>query len=340
MIFVTGGTGMVGAHLLYEMVLKGDKIRALIRPGSSLNRIEKIFSFYNPEYQSLLQRIDWVEGNILDKDSLSKHLNGIDQIYHAAAIISFDPRDREKMIHTNCMGTQNLVDLALTLGIPKFCHVSSIAAIGSPPEGIEANEDHSWRNTREHSAYTESKYLAEMEVWRAILQGLNAVIVNPSVIIGPGDWKSGSSLFFTKVRKGFKFYTKGGTGFVDIRDVTSVIITLMADDNWENLKNQRYILSAENMTFREFFNHIADNLHVKRPMYFAGNMVLKVACNLLAINRFLSGTPPSITRETVKSANKLCYYDGTRICRTIGFEYTPIEVSIKRNAAIFLLNQK
>ena len=114
----------------------------------------------------------------------------------------------------------------------------------------------------------------------------------------------------------------------------------MADDNWENLKNQRYILSAENMTFREFFNHIADNLHVKRPMYFAGNMVLKVACNLLAINRFLSGTPPSITRETVKSANKLCYYDGTRICRTIGFEYTPIEVSIKRNAAIFLLNQK
>ena len=148
MIFVTGGTGMVGAHLLYDLVLKGENVRALKRPGSSLNRIGKIFSFYNPDYRSLLQKIEWVEGDILDKDGLRELLIGVDQIYHTAAIISFDSRERDLVIQNNCDGTANLVDLALSLSIPRFCHVSSIAAIGTPPEGIEASEDHPWKKPR------------------------------------------------------------------------------------------------------------------------------------------------------------------------------------------------
>ena len=230
MVFVTGGTGMVGAHLLYDLVSNGEKVRALKRPGSSIRRAEKIFSYYSSEYQLLLQNIEWVDGDILDKDGLGELLAGVDQIYHCAAIVSFDSRDREIMIHNNVEGTANLVDMAVSLHIPRFCHVSSVSAIGSPPEGIEANEDHPWRNNMDHSAYGESKYLSEMEVWRAIFLGLNAVIVNPSVIIGPGDWKSGSSLLFSTVWKGLKFYTKGGTGFVDVRDVTKVMRLLMADD--------------------------------------------------------------------------------------------------------------
>lgn len=342
MIFVTGGTGMVGAHLLYDLIKKGENVRALKRPGSTLSRTEKIFSYYTPDYLSLLQKIEWVEGDILDKDELGKQLYGVDQIYHCAAIISFDSRDRDLVIHTNCVGTANLADLALTLGIRKFCHVSSIAAIGSPPEGIEANEEHPWRNTRDHSAYTESKYLAEMEVWRTILQGLEAVIVNPSVIIGPCDWRSGSSILFTKVWKGFKFYTRGGTGFVDVTDVTSAMITLMADENWETAKNQRYILNAGNITFREFFNRIADTLRVKRPAYFAGDMLLNLACKLSILKRFFTGIPPSITSETVRSANKLSYFDGSKICHTIGLSYIPVEVSIQNTAELFLkdLNPK
>ncbi len=336
MVFVTGGTGMVGAHLLYELVSKGVKVRALKRPGSSILRTEKIFSYYSPEYQSLMQNIEWVDGDILEKESLGELLTGVDQIYHAAAMISFDPRDRKTMIHNNVEGTVNLADLALSLQIPRFCHVSSISAIGSPPEGIEANEDHPWRNNQDHSAYAESKYLSEMEVWRAILQGLNAVIVNPSVIVGPGDWKSGSSLFFSTVWKGLKFYTKGGTGFVDVRNVTKAMRLLMDDDAWENAKNQRYILNAENVPFRKFFNQIAGCLQVKQPKFFAGGFLLNLAFGLSSIKSCLTGTRPLITRETVRSANRISYYDGSKICRTIGFEYTPVEVSVRNNAQLFL----
>ena len=336
MIFVTGGTGMVGAHLIYDLVLKGEKVLALKRPGSSLQRVEKIFGFYCKDPESLLQKIEWVEGDLLDKEGLCRLLTGVDQIYHAAAIISFDSRDRDAIIHNNCEGTANLVDLALSMGIPHFCHVSSVAAIGSPPEGIEASEDHPWCNSRDHSAYTESKYLSEMEVWRAILQGLNAVIVNPSVIIGPGDWKSGSSMVFSKVWHGLKFYTKGGTGFVDVHDVTSAMQLLMANETWETIKNQRYILSAENLTFREFFYQIADNLHVSRPKFLAGKTLLKIAWRFFALIRLLTGIKPTITREVVRSTYKTSSYDGSKICRTIGFKYTPAEVSIREISLIFL----
>jgi len=336
MIFVTGGTGMVGAHLIYDLVLKGEKVRALKRRGSSLNRTEKIFSFYCVDPESFLQKIEWVEGDLLDKEGLHELLNGVDQIYHAAAIISFDSRERDAIIHNNCEGTANLVDLALSMGIPRFCHVSSIAAIGSSPEGIETSEDHPWRNSRDHSAYSESKYLSEMEVWRAILQGLNAVIVNPSVIIGPGDWKSGSSMVFSKIWRGLKFYTKGGTGFVHVRDVTSAMQLLMANETWETVKNQRYILSAENLTFHDFFNQIADNLRVSRPRIIAGKTLMKIAWRFFAIVRLLTGIKPAITRETARSAYKLSAYDGSKICRTIGFKYTPVEVSIREISLIFL----
>lgn len=341
MIFVTGGTGLVGAHLLYDLAGRGEKIRALKRPGSRISRTEKIFSFYCKDYQSLMQNIEWVEGDMLDKDRMQQLLAGIDRIYHAAAMISFDPQDRETMIHNNCEGTANLIDLALSLGIPRFCHVSSVSAIGSPPDGFQANEDHPWRNNRDHSAYGESKYLSEMEVWRGSLQGLDIVIVNPSIIIGPDNWKTGSSIMFYKVWKGLKFYSEGGTGFVDVRDVTSAMQRLMADDAWEEVKNQRYILNAENIPYRSFFGQIADCLQVKRPKFLAGELLLNLAWRLSAVISFVVRTPPTLTRETARSANKISYYDGSKICRVLtGFKYRPIGISIRTIADLFLMDIK
>ncbi len=336
MIFVTGGTGMVGAHLLYDLASRGDKILALKRPDSNIHRTEKIFACYSSEYQALLKNIVWVDGDILDKDRMRELLTGVDQIYHAAAVISFDSSDREAMMHTNCQGTANLVDLALSLKIPRFCHVSSIAAIGSPPEGIEAGEEHPWRNTQDHSAYAESKYLSEMEVWRAILEGLNAVIVNPSVIIGPGNWKSGSPALFSTIWKGLKFYTNGVTGFVDVRDVTSAMIQLMDGKKWDAVKNQRYILNSENVAYRDFFDQVAGSLQVKSPKYLAGTMLLKLAWRISALKSFLTGISPALTRDTARSANRMSYFDGSKICRTIAFEYTPVKVSIHNISALFL----
>jgi dihydroflavonol-4-reductase len=336
MIFVTGGTGMVGAHLLYDLTSRGEKVRALKRRGSNIKKVEKIFGCYLSEYQLLLKNIEWVEGDMLDKESLRRHLTGVDQIYHAAAMISFDPRDRDTMICNNCEGTANIVDLALALNIPRFCHVSSISALGFPPEGVDVSEDHPWQNNNGHSSYAESKYLSEMEVWRAILQGLNAVIVNPSVIIGPGDWKSGGSVLFSTVWKGLKFYTGGITGFVDVRDVTASMRRLMEEKGWKAVKNHRYILNAENLPFREFFNQVADHLHLKRPKYLAGQKFLALAWRFCSLKRFVTGIPPAITRETARSAHQMIYYDGSKICRTIGFEYTPIADSIRDFSLLFL----
>jgi len=336
MIFVTGGTGFVGAHLLYDLVSRGEKVRALKRPGSSVVRTAKIFSFYSIEYKQLMQNIEWVEGDLLDKDGLRLLLKGVDQIYHAAAIISFDPRERETMVQNNCEGTANIADLALSLQIPQFCHISSVSAIGTPPDKSEANEEHPWHNNRDHSGYAESKYLSEMEVWRACLQGLNVVIVNPSVIIGPDNWKSGSSILFSRTWKGMKFYTKGGTGFVDVRDVTTAIQRLMANENWESTKNQRYILNSENIHFRELLNRIADCLSVKRPKFLAGNLLLNLACRISTLVSRIMHTPPFITCETARSANNLNYYDGSKITRTIGFRYTPAADTIQNASALFL----
>lgn len=327
---------MVGAHLLYGLVLKGYKVRALRRPSSNLKQVEKIFSFYKGDYFQLFETIEWVEGDILDKEGLRGALNGIDQIYNAAALISFDPEDRDNMLYTNCEGTANLVDLALELRIPRFCHVSSIAAIGSPPEGIVATEDQPWRNSRDHSGYSESKYVSEMTVWRGILEGLDAVIVNPSIILGPWNWKSGSSVIFSRIRKGMKFYTKGGTGFVDVRDVTAAMVDLMADSNWETLKNQRYILNAENIAYRDLFDKVATELNVKPPDIHADNMLLNLAWRLSAFYKFITGIKPSITKDSARSAGKLSYYDGTKICHCTGFKYTPVDVTIHEIAQIFL----
>ena len=337
MIFVTGGTGMVGAHLLYDLACKGKKVRALKRPGSNLKKTEKIFSFYNPDYKPLLQNIEWVEGDILDKEGLLKLLIGVDQIYHAAAIVSFDPKDRWQMLENNCQGTANLVEAALSLKISRFCHVSSIAAIGTPPEGIEANEFHPWRNSNTHSAYAESKYASEMEVWRGIINGLNAVIVNPSLILGPGNWESsGSPGIFLNVRKGLKFYTKGGTGFVDVGDVTSAMWQLMQDDVWDKVKNQRFILNSENLPYRSLFQQIAIALKVDPPKYFAGRTLLKLAGFLAQIQGFLTGSRPKLTKEMIRSANKISYYDGSKICDEIGFSYRPLETSIRNISGIYL----
>ena len=337
MIFVTGGTGMVGAHLLYDLVCKGEKVRALKRPGSNILKTEKIFSYYSFDYKSLLQNIEWVEGDILDKESLRELLIGVDRIYHAAAMVSFDPKDRQQMFENNCQGTANLVDVSLSLKIPRFCHVSSIAAIGTPPEGIEANEFHPWRNNINHSAYAESKYVSEMEVWRTTIDGIDAVIVNPSVILGPGEWEaSGSPALFYNVGKGMKFYTKGGTGFVDVKDVTTAMWQLMQDDVWDKVKNQRFILNSENMLFRNLFSQIAVALKVDPPKYFAGNTLLKLAGLISRMQGLITGSRPKLSKETIRSADKVSCYDGSKIVKEIGFIYTRIEDSIRGISEIYL----
>jgi dihydroflavonol-4-reductase len=336
MILVTGGTGLVGAHLLYELTSSGQKVKALRRQQSNTNWVRKIFSYYSANVDELFARIDWVEGDILDYLSLEEALKGITSIYHCAAIISFHGDDNDMMLNNNVKGTGNLIDAAIHNGVSRFCHVSSIAALGKTQDGTEINEDTYWTPSKRKTGYSLSKFFSEMEVWRGIEEGLDAVIVNPSIIMGPGNWEIGSPKLFQSIWKGLNYYTRGITGFVDVRDVVKAMILLMSDEQFEQVKNQRFILNAGNLSYQDFFNKIADGLNKPRPKSFASDVKLHIAWRMAKAASFFTGKRPVITRDTVSGSNQKNHYSGEKITNTNGFKYRSLDDSIHDIAEIFL----
>ena len=336
MIFVTGGTGIVGAHLLYELVLRGEKIRALKRESSDVGQVLKTFSYYSDFAEKLFNKIEWVDGDILDYFSLEQQLKGIQEIYHCAAIVSFDDKDRIEMITSNVEGTANLVNAALENKVKKICHVSSIAALGRRQNGEFIKETTNWIPTKKHSAYSESKFFSEAEIWRGIEEGLDAIIVNPSVIIGPGNWSNSSAQYFKTIWEGMKYYTKGVTGYVDVKDVVTVMITLMDASNFAEIKNQRYLLSAENLSYQEVFNQIADALRKPRPSVYATDLMTGLAWRVAKMVSWFTSKTPVITKEIASGRNEINNFDGSKITNTIDFSYKTISDSIKETAACFL----
>ena len=267
MIFVTGGTGLVGAHLLFELVKKGKNVKALKRETSNTEQVKKTFSYYTQNAEELFNLIDWVNGDLLDYFSLENLLTGVTEIYHCAALVSFRSKDRKKLIANNVEGTSNLVNAALEKNVPRLCHVSSVAALGQLPNGELVTEETNWVPSKKISGYSESKFFSEAEIWRGIEEGLDAVIVNPSIIFGPANWENGSARMFKTLYNGLKFYTSGVTGFVDVKDVVEIMISLMNESNFERCKNQRFLINAENLYYRDVFNQIADSLGKARPKF-------------------------------------------------------------------------
>lgn len=340
MIFLTGGTGMLGAHILLDLTNNGEQVRALKRKNSDLEQVRKIFSWYSGEADRLFGMVEWVEGDVLDMTSLQRSMGGVDTIIHAAARVSFDPRDHATMLHENEKGTANLVDLAIGHKISRFCQVSSVAALGEYQAGVPVNEDFAWKNDRQRSAYSESKFLSEMEVWRGIQEGLEAVIVNPSIILGPGNWDSSSPRLFQTIGKGMKFYTTGTTGYVDVRDVSRAIIGLLKAKDWDTIKHHRYIISAENRTYQEIFNMIAVALNRKKPAIRATRLMLNLGWRVSRLISLITGGQPTLTKETARSSMKISEFDGTKITRTIDFAYTPIAKTINDVGGIYLSSGK
>ena len=336
MIFVSGGTGLVGTHLLYDLVSAGKPVKALRRPTSNVSWIKKIFSYYSPIYEQLFEQIIWVEGDLLDYFSLEDALKGVHTIYHCAAMVSFHGDDRDAMMTNNVKGTANLIDAAIHNKVSRFCHVSSIAALGKTQDGSEINEETYWTPSKRKSGYSLSKFFSEMEVWRGIEEGLDAVIVNPSIIIGPGNWDIGSPKLFQSIFKGLKYYTKGITGFVDVRDVAKAMALLTENPDFESVKNQRFLLNAGNISYQEFFNQIADALNRPRPKNFASDLKLQIAWRMAQTASFFTGKRPLITRETVSGTNLNNNYSGNKIVKLTGFQYRDLDRSIRDIAEIFL----
>lgn len=329
MNFITGGTGLLGAHLLYHLVSKGEAVRALKRSGSSLQTAQDIFNFYSADH-NLFYKVEWVDGDVLDIPSLEEAMKGCDFVYHCAATVSFAQRDKEQMFKINIEGTHNVVNVALHLNIKKFCHVSSTAALGDSVEDGKITEEKLWAEKDGKSNYAFSKKYSEMEVWRGIEEGLNAVIVNPSVIIGPGNEEKSSASLFNKVKKGLKYYTHGVNGFVDVRDVVEIMYRLMKSD----IHSERFLAISENISFKELFNEIAKNLNLPAPNKEAKHWMAEIIWRFDALRCFMFRAQPFITKENAKSAYRKAYYSNEKARKRLNFEYLPIGKSIK-DAAVF-----
>lgn len=331
MILVTGASGLLGGHVLLMLAKKGFQIKALATKEISKIKALNTFKAYNKQDEKLFENIQWVFGSITDSEFLFEILEGVDVVYHCAAVVSFGPNDIEIMNQTNINGTEALVNMCLLKNIKKFCHVSSVAALGKNTDDSLITEETYFVNSPKNSNYGISKYNAEREVWRASEEGLPIVIVNPSVILGPGDWNTGSSNMFSSAYKGLKYYSEGVTGFVDVRDVANIMIQLMES----NIQHQRFIVCAENLKYSDVFNQIHDAFGKKRPYIKASHFLAEIVWRLEKIKSKLTGTNPLITKETVDAAFQKVAFSNKKVKQTLNYNFIPISESISTICKIF-----
>ena len=331
MVFVTGGTGLLGARLIFDLVSSGNQVRALKRSTSDLSVIQDVFK----QNGQPLDQIEWMDGDVMDYYSLLDGLQDVDEVYHCAAMVSFNPKAKDAMMKINVEGTANLVNACVEIGIRKLCYASSVAAIGHATHGSIISEKTDWKTSAGKSNYSISKYQSEQEVWRGIEEGLQAVIVNPSIIIGPGHWKRSSARMFLDVNRGMKYYTSGINGFVDVRDVTKSMIRLMESD----IVAERYIINGENLAFKEVFDGIADALGKKRSTIKVRPWLLEVFWRMDKIRTLLTHGKPVISKEIAREAYNISKYSNQKINEAIKLDFTPIKQSIKDTAEVFINQQ-
>ncbi|WP_159472113.1 NAD-dependent epimerase/dehydratase family protein [Dyadobacter sp. 3J3] len=321
-ILITGATGLVGSAVARLFLKENHNVLALYRQGSDRSLLADVED-----------KIEWIEGDVLDIGSLEKAIEDIDFVIHTAAVVSFIPRDRKMMYKVNMEGTANVVNVCLTNNVKKFCHVSSIAALGrpdsrkiTPGQDLVIDEDQRWEDSPENSEYAKSKHLAELEVWRGIAEGLNAVIVNPTLILGEGDWSKSSTQIFRYVYNEKPFYTEGIANYVDVLDVAKVVYKLV----FSEISGERFLLNGGSISYKSLFFNIADSMGKKRPSFKVGSGLAAVIWRVEAVRTWLMGTKPLITKETAQSSARRFRYNSDKIQKAIGFEFQPIEKTIAR----------
>ncbi len=283
-----------------------------------------------------MEFVEWTECDINDYDLLSKAMQGVDFVYHCAASVSFKNLGRETIIDNNVTGTSNIVKGCLENRIKKLCHVSSNAALGAKDGEFMVDEMHEWKEEQHHSPYAISKYLSEQEVWLGIRKGLNAVIVNPTIILGPGEWSRGSASFFSRIDRGMLFCTSGTTGYVDVNDVVNSMITLMRSD----FSGERFILNADNPTYEEFFTMVASSVKARKPMIRVPRFFSYLVMSAVHLFEIVTSGKSVLTKEMIRVAWSRITYDNSKIIKYTGITFKPIERSVKEIGKVYLEERK
>lgn len=333
MILVTGGTGLVGSHLLYHLTQKNEQVRAVYRSEKSLEKVRKVFSYYTNQVEDFFSKIEWRQADITEVPTMIPLFENVTEVYHCAALISFVPSEYREMRKANIYGTAIMVNLSIDAKVKKFCYVSSIAAVGDDPKKVVADEDNEWAGNEKNHGYAITKYGGEMEVWRASQEGVDVVIVNPGVILGSGFWDAGSGSLFSQVYNGFFFYSKGSTGFVGVEDVVKSMIKLMESQ----VKNERFILVAENKSFGDVLFEIADAFGKKRPSKLVKPWMTQLFWRWEWLKSKLTSKKPRMSKHSAKSLHTASAYSSEKIQKAIGFEFETVNKTIQKVCTDYLL---
>ena len=316
-ILITGGTGFLGAYIIQQLTGKGYHVRALRRKNQ--------LPAFIPGH--VFDKVEWVNGDVLDSSTLEDAMEGIDTVVHSAAIVSFIASERLQMYKTNVDGTANTVNAALLKNIRRFVHISSVASLGRTPGGDTVTEAKEWHDGHINTHYAISKHMAEMEVWRGMGEGLSTVVLNPSTIIGYGDWNTSSCAIFKNVYNEFPWYTTGVNGFVAVEDVAAAAVALMESP----ISGERFIVNGDNWAFRQLFDTIADGFNKKRPHREATPLLGEIAWRIEKLKAGFTGKKPLLTRETAKVAQSKTYFDNSKIRKALpGFAFTPLQTAVEK----------
>lgn len=323
-VLVTGATGFLGAYLIRDLIHKGYQVTGLKRAHSPLDLLGP-----------LANEVQWVSGDVLDVPSLEEAVEGKDYVIHAAGLVSFDSRDKTLMYRVNEEGTANLVNVCLDTTVRKLVHVSSIAALGRTKDSRHISESQKWESSPYNSRYAHTKYLAELQVWRGIAEGLPAVIINPSVIIGGGFWNSGFAKYYPLYHKGFPFYPGGVTGWVDVRDVSKMTLQLLES----SIQEQRFICSGFNASYQDVFSAVSRSVGGKVPGYKVNRIIEELGWRAEWLRSRLTGSTPLLTRETAIHSGRIYEYDHSKSVAELGMRYCGLEESVQAGAAAYKESQ-
>jgi len=329
MILVTGGTGLVGSHLIYQLTLENNVIRATHRADSDIERVKLLFKFYSKDFNELFKKIEWIEADLNNLSQLQDAFKDISFVYHCAAYISFDPSKYETLRRVNIGGTANIVNLCIKNKIKKLCHVSSVATLGYNIKEID--ENNYWDGNKHKSAYAISKYGAEMEVWRGVQEGVKSVIINPGVIIGPGFSKSAFGKIIKMVTKKKRFHTCGKTGYVDVRDIANIMIRLMNS----KIENERYIVVNKNLSYKRVIDIVSSNLGLKNKSTFLSKSKLKIALMLDLVSSKFLNKERKLSKALCKTLTRNFNYSSKKIKKSLSFEFTSILETFEKSCQFY-----